>query len=181
MKRWMVPALVLAAIALAITAVACSSSKSTKTNATSTPKKTAVSTPVSTKASQTQQSTSTPQSTASSQTTPGGSTLKITQNATLGTIVTDAAGRTVYKYANDQAGTSNCTGTCAQNWPPVKASGQPTAGTGVTGQVGTIQRADGTTQVTLDGLPLYYFVSDSSPGAATGDGVGGFSVIMVGD
>ncbi len=176
--RFMI-ALGLALAALAVAGIACSSSKSTKTNATSTPKKTAVSTPASTKVSQTPKA-STPQSTASSQTTPGGSTLKVTQNATLGTIITDAAGRTVYKYANDQPGTSNCAGTCAQNWPPVTASGQPTAGNDVTGQVGTIQRADGTTQVTLGGSPLYYFVSDTSPGAATGDGVGGFSVIKVG-
>lgn len=172
MKTWFFPAVILATAVVALAAVGCSSSKKSSATPTSTPETTAVSTPVTTKVPETPKA-STPQSTAS------GATLKVTQNASLGAIVTDAAGRTVYKYANDQAGTSNCTGTCAQNWPPVAASGQPTAGTGVTGQVGAIQRADGTTQVTLDGSPLYYFVSDTSPGAATGDGVGGFSVIKV--
>ena len=56
-------------------------------------------------------------------------------------------------------------------WPPLAApsSGQPTAGDGVSGKLGTVKRPDGTRQVTLDGRPLYRFAQDSQPGKATGD------------
>jgi predicted lipoprotein with Yx(FWY)xxD motif len=60
------------------------------------------------------------------------------------------------------------------------AAGQPTAGAGVTGKLGTLTRADGTMQVTSDGLPLYYWQGDAKPGDTTGDGVNGFSVAKVG-
>jgi len=57
--------------------------------------------------------------------------------------------------------------------PPGHRSGQPTAGAGVTGQLGTLTRADGTTQVTYNGMPLYYWFKDAQPGDTTGQNVGG--------
>jgi predicted lipoprotein with Yx(FWY)xxD motif len=98
-------------------------------------------------------------------------------NATLGkTILVNATGFTLYTYANDTAGTSNCTGSCATVWPPLTpGSGAPTGGTGVTGTLATITRSDGTKQVTYNGKPLYTFQSDSSAGKASGDGVNSFS------
>ncbi len=102
--------------------------------------------------------------------------------ASLGTFLTGAGGMTLYTYAGDGLNNSTCTGECATAWPPlmVVAGGQPTAGAGVTGKLGTIRRADGTTQVTYDGLPLYYWQGDAKAGDATGDGVNGFSVARVG-
>jgi predicted lipoprotein with Yx(FWY)xxD motif len=181
--------------ALAVAAIACGGSK-TNTSATQTaqyqaPKATQTSTTPKATAATPQATagtpkatTATPQSTAQGATS-GGATVIVTQNATFGKILTDASGKTLYKYANDQPGgnTSNCTGTCAQNWPPLTiTSGTPTAGAGVTGALGAFARAPGdtATQVTYDGSPLYYFVSDTAAGDATGDGVGGFSVIKLG-
>lgn len=103
-------------------------------------------------------------------------------STTLGTFLTGANGMTLYTHAGDGPTTSTCTGACATAWPPltVAAGGQPTAGTGVTGTLGTLTRADGAMQVTVDGLPLYYWQGDAKPGDTTGDGVNGFSVAKVG-
>ncbi len=173
--RFMI-ALGLALAALAVAGVACSSSKSTKTNATSTPKKTAVSTPVATRATQTPQA-STPRSTASSQTTPSGSTTVMKGNSpTAGSILVDSESRTLYKFKNDQPNVSNCNDTCAQLWPPLTISGGTP--TGISG-LGAIQRSDGTNQVTLDGAPLYRFANDAAPGDAKGDGFAGLWSVAV--
>ncbi len=69
---------------------------------------------------------------------------------------------------------SNCTGGCIANWPALTvASGQPpTGGAGVTGQLGTITRADGSVQVTYKGLPLYFFHNDTKPGDTKGNYTG---------
>ena len=93
----------------------------------------------------------------------------------LGEIVVDAEGRTVYVFDEDEpgSGASSCTDECAATWPAVVTeAGAPTAD-GVEGELGTIQREDGTLQVTLDGAPLYRFAGDGSPGDATGQAVDG--------
>ena len=87
------------------------------------------------------------------------------------TVLTNAKGFALYSFAPDTATTSNCNGTCAQNWPPVKG---PATAAGVTGTFGTITRADGSVQATFDGHPLYTFVGDKSPGQASGNGVNAF-------
>jgi predicted lipoprotein with Yx(FWY)xxD motif len=84
-------------------------------------------------------------------------------------VVTDAKGLTLYWFAPDTSTTSKCTGSCATYWPPV--TGPVTAGTGVTGTLGTITRSDGTTQATYDGHPLYTYAGDSAPGQAKGNGL----------
>jgi hypothetical protein len=68
----------------------------------------------------------------------------------------------------DTSAKSNCNGTCAQNWPPVKG---PATASGVTGTFGTIKRSDGSAQATFDGHPLYTFVGDTAPGQAKGNGL----------
>jgi predicted lipoprotein with Yx(FWY)xxD motif len=83
-------------------------------------------------------------------------------------VVTNAKGMTLYWFAPDTSTTSKCTGSCATYWPPV--TGPVTAGSGVTGTLGTITRADGTTQATYDGHPLYTYVGDTAPGQAKGNG-----------
>lgn len=95
-----------------------------------------------------------------------------TAASSLGTIVVDTAGRSVYMYDADKQGatSSACTGGCASAWPAVPA-GKVAAG--VTGKVGSITGIDGKAQATLDGWPLYYYVKDSAAGDTTGQGVGG--------
>ena len=92
------------------------------------------------------------------------------KTATIGgaTVLTNAAGFTLYSFAPDTPTTSNCNGTCAQNWPPVKG---PATASGVTGTFGTIKRADGSVQATFDGHPLYAFAGDTAPGQNKGNGL----------
>jgi len=103
-----------------------------------------------------------------------GPVIMVAQNAALGNILTDAKGMTLYAFTKDTPGTSNCTGDCAGIWPPlVVAQGvTPTAASGFTGTLGTIQRSDGTTQVTVNNMPVYLWVKDKNPGDTTGQGVG---------
>jgi predicted lipoprotein with Yx(FWY)xxD motif len=72
-------------------------------------------------------------------------------------------------FAPDTSTTSKCTGSCATYWPPV--TGRATAGSGVTGTLGTITRSGGATQATYDGHPLYTYVGDTAPGQAKGNGL----------
>jgi len=83
------------------------------------------------------------------------------------TVLTNSAGRTLYSFAPDTPTKSVCNGSCAVYWPPVR--GPLTAGAGVSGQLSTIKRADGSTQETYDGHPLYTYVGDSGPGQAHGN------------
>ena len=94
-------------------------------------------------------------------------------DSSLGEIVVDAEGMTVYMFDTDTqgAGESTCEGQCATNWPAVTTEGDPVAGDGVTGELGTITGVDGATQVTLNGWPLYYFAGDSAAGDVAGQGV----------
>jgi predicted lipoprotein with Yx(FWY)xxD motif len=103
-----------------------------------------------------------------------GETVEAEDVGTIGTVlVAGSNGMTVYTFAKDvkDSGTSACTGGCIGTWPAltVPAGTTPTAGTGVTGTLGTITRADdGTLQVTYNGLPLYFFKNDKAPGDANG-------------
>ena len=99
---------------------------------------------------------------------------------TFGMVLTGPNGMTLYTHAGDTSTSSSCTGTCAATWPPLATRGQPTAGSGVTGQLGTLTRPDGATQVTYGGQPLYYWQGDTKAGDTTGDGVEGFSIATVG-
>lgn len=104
----------------------------------------------------------------------GPATVDVSQNATLGSILVDSKGMTLYLYTTDTANTSNCYGPCAVAWPPLLTSGAPIAGTGANASMlGTTTRTDGTTQVTYNGLPLYYFQTDKVPGDTTGENVQG--------
>ena len=104
-----------------------------------------------------------------------GVTVATGNSATLGVFLTGAGGKTLYILTKDSASTSTCAGTCAQNWPPltVPAGGSATGGAGVTGTFATFARADGTTQVSHNGMPLYYFAGDTKAGDTNGQGSGG--------
>jgi predicted lipoprotein with Yx(FWY)xxD motif len=114
---------------------------------------------------------------ASTQTVAAGVMVN-TATTSLGAVLTGPNGLTLYTHAGDTATSSTCTGGCATAWPPLTVSGGAgaLAGTGVTGTLGTLTRADGTVQVTYNGMPLYGWQGDSKPGDTTGDGVNGFSV-----
>lgn len=125
-------------------------------------------------------SAKTPVSTGAGTTAPAGtSTATVMVRSTkLGSVLTDASGKTLYTFDSDKAGatTSACTGGCASAWPPLTATGTPTAGPGVSGTLATISGG----QVTWDGHPLYRWMNDHAPGDVTGDGVNGFHVAIVG-
>jgi predicted lipoprotein with Yx(FWY)xxD motif len=99
--------------------------------------------------------------------TGGGAQTVRTVQIGSATVLANAKGFTLYWFAPDTATKSNCNGSCAAYWPPVK--GPVTAGPGVPGRLGTIKRADGSTQATYNGHPLYTYVADSAPGQARGN------------
>jgi predicted lipoprotein with Yx(FWY)xxD motif len=97
--------------------------------------------------------------------------VQVSQHPALGDILT-SQGMTLYWFKNDTENTSTCYDQCAVNWPPLLAAqGNAVAGTGVTSGLGVIERTDGTHQVTYNGLPLYFFIKDSKPWDANGQGV----------
>ena len=110
---------------------------------------------------------------ASSSGTNASDTIKLAQIQGFGLFLTDAAGRTLYAFDKDTKDTSNCTGTCLQNWPPYIVPGMPQAGDRINATLISIfMRADGKTQAEYDGHPLYYYASDQNPGDVKGHGVG---------
>lgn len=100
-----------------------------------------------------------------------GLKLEVRTDPENGAVVTGKDGMSLYVFTKDTtAGSSACNGDCAGSWPPltVAAASDVTAGTGVTGALGTITRTDGTLQVTLGGKPLYYFAGDAAAGDIKG-------------
>lgn len=107
-------------------------------------------------------------------TSAGGGTVSGSEISGLGTVLVDSQGMTVYEFTEDEGMTSVCYGECETAWPPVVASGKPTAGEGATSaDLGTTKRKDGTEQVTYKGHPLYTFSGDKAPGEANGNESGG--------
>lgn len=103
-------------------------------------------------------------------TSAGGATVSGAKVPGLGSVLVDAEGMTVYEYTPDEGSTSVCYGECEVAWPPVVASGKPSAGKGaMSADLGTTKRKDGTEQVTYKGHPLYTFVEDEAPGEANGN------------
>jgi predicted lipoprotein with Yx(FWY)xxD motif len=100
-------------------------------------------------------------------------TINVVESEEFGAILTGANGMTLYTFANDEAGVSNCVDGCAANWPPllVGVSVEPSSAAEAAGELGVIERADGSRQVTYNGAPLYYWVRDVLPGDTTGHNV----------
>jgi predicted lipoprotein with Yx(FWY)xxD motif len=110
-----------------------------------------------------------------SSTTAGGTTAKTDLSlatTSLGPVVVDSTGHTLYLYLKDTAATPTCTGACAKAWPPATVTGSPTASADITGTVTVAPAADGTSQLVLDGHPLYRYAADGAPGDVNGQGVG---------
>jgi len=103
-----------------------------------------------------------------------GAVVKLGQSS-LGRILVDSKGITLYDFVKDKGATSVCYGACAALWPPLLTKGKPVAGPGVRASLlGTTKRKDGKLEVTYNGHPLYYFVTDRKPGQTTGQGVNQF-------
>ncbi len=141
--RWLAPA-GLAAAALVV--AACGSSPSSGTGAAS----------------------SAPPASSAPASSSSGTMLKTT-TISGATVLTNSQGFTLYWFAPDTPTTSKCNGSCASFWPPL--AGPATAGPGVTGKLSTITRADGSTQATYNGHPLYTYKGDTAPGQAKGNGL----------
>ncbi|KHL00712.1 COG4315 family predicted lipoprotein [Sinomonas humi] len=98
-------------------------------------------------------------------------------------IIVDANGTPVYIYTLDNAGESKsvCLGGCALLWPAVESGSEPPQVQGITAKVGSMPAADGGKQVTLNGLPIYYYAKDNGSGSATGQGVAGVWYVLAPD
>jgi predicted lipoprotein with Yx(FWY)xxD motif len=102
---------------------------------------------------------------------PAGPATVDVKTGSLGTYLTDASGNTLYLYTPDTTSASTCYGQCVAFWPAFTTSAAPQAGSGAdASMLGTSKRTDGTTQVTYDGHPLYFYKGDKSVGDTTGQG-----------
>jgi predicted lipoprotein with Yx(FWY)xxD motif len=109
----------------------------------------------------------------------GGTTVAVASSK-LGDILVDGDGRTLYAFTKDKGDQSACTGDCATNWPAL--TGPATAGTGAKASLlSTSMRANGDTQVTYGGRPLYHFAGDAKPGDTNGQGVGNVWFVLTAD
>ena len=100
-------------------------------------------------------------------------TINVATDAKLGQILVDGKGMTLYIFTNDGPDQSKCNAKCLANWPPLLTQGNPILGPGVDASlVGSASLADGTTIVTYNHMPLYYFFKDTKPGDTTGLRVG---------
>ena len=104
--------------------------------------------------------------------TESGFDLDVAQSAEHGPYLVDGTGKTVYMLAKDSATTTTCQGACTTEWPPLLAQGEPKAMNPALsdGDVGVIQRGDGTQQVTFAGHPLYHYAKDTAAGQLNGAG-----------
>jgi predicted lipoprotein with Yx(FWY)xxD motif len=114
--------------------------------------------------------------TAATQNTSSGASATVgVANSSLGSILVNSTGRTLYLFKADSATSSACAGACATAWPPLLATGKASAGSGlIASKLGTITRSGGNHQVTYNGHPLYLYVGDKKPGDVTGQGVTAF-------
>jgi predicted lipoprotein with Yx(FWY)xxD motif len=114
-------------------------------------------------------------STSNTSNSSGAASAVGTKTSSLGTFLVDASGRTLYLWDADHGSKSTCSGACAQAWPPLTTTATPKASGAVKASLlGTTKRADGTSEVTYAGHPLYTFAGDTQPGQTTGQGSNGF-------
>jgi predicted lipoprotein with Yx(FWY)xxD motif len=96
----------------------------------------------------------------------------------LGRILVDSQGRTLYLFQADTSTKSMCSGACAGQWPPLVRVAKPTVGSGANASmIGTSKRSGGARQVTYNGHPLYRFSGDQSAGDVNGQGINAFGAL----
>jgi len=165
MKRSYLAIGALALIAVLVIAGCGSSSSSSSTTTESEPA------PKETEAPAKEEAAAKPATEAKSEPEGEATPISLGEAAGVGRILVDEEGMTLYYFQKDQKGSgkSKCEGACAEAWPPLITEGEPEAMTGVkAAMLGTIEREDGTTQVTYAGWPLYTFVEDKKPGEDNG-------------
>jgi predicted lipoprotein with Yx(FWY)xxD motif len=102
-------------------------------------------------------------------------TLLTVRTTSLGKVLADRSGRTLYLFEKDRRGKSACAGSCVSFWPPLTTGAKPRAGAAVKASLlGMIRRSDGRMQVTYRGHPLYRFSLDKRPGQTNGEGLDDF-------
>jgi predicted lipoprotein with Yx(FWY)xxD motif len=148
-RYWAAPLLVAAAAAALAACGSSSPSSSSPSSPSSTP--------------------ATSSSGPSSSSTSASSVVIGTRSTSIGTVLVNAQGHTLYWFAKDTPTTSNCTGTCASYWPPVLGKPKAASGTTLPKAFGTIKRSGGQVQATYDGHPLYTYASDTSAGMTSGN------------
>ncbi len=115
-----------------------------------------------------------PASSAAAGASASGPAVVSTKTTKLGPILAGAKGMTLYLWVADKGTKSVCTGECAAFWPPLLTKGAPTAsGAAKAAELGTSTRPDGSTQVTYNGHPLYYFAKDKDREDHYGQGSNG--------
>lgn len=157
------PAIALVALALGLMVAGCGGSSSSSSSETGT--ETAASSGGGAYGSE--EATSETASTPSGEATP----VSVGTASGVGKILVDSNGMTLYYFQKDQkgSGSSKCEGACESAWPPLTTGGEAEAMSGVNASMlGTIERPDGSTQVTYAGWPLYTFVEDKKPGEDNG-------------
>jgi predicted lipoprotein with Yx(FWY)xxD motif len=101
-------------------------------------------------------------------------TVKVGSVSGFGKALTTSDGAPLYIFTGDKSGASNCTGTCAKQWPPLTVSGTPSAGSGAqSGLLSTSKRQDGTKQVLYNGHPLYTHAGSSPASSVAGSAANG--------
>ena len=105
----------------------------------------------------------------------GNSATVAVRSSTLGRILVDRRGHTLYLLGKDKRGMSSCNGACAFDWPPLIMSGRPRAGVGAKASLlGRSRRKDGRWQVTYNHHPLYTFFEDTKTDSTNGEGLNFF-------
>ena len=90
----------------------------------------------------------------------------------LGEVLVDGEGMTLYMFDPDEQGESTCYDNCATAWPPLTVTGEPSVGEGLDdSMIGTVERTDGTMQVTYNSWPLYFWQDDQEAGDVNGQAV----------
>lgn len=90
-------------------------------------------------------------------------TIITTGDSEFGSILFDDRGQAIYIWELEDSTTAECYGDCAEAWPPVLTDGAPIASGSVNSELlGTTERTDGTTQVTYNGHPLYYYAHEKA-------------------
>lgn len=103
-------------------------------------------------------------------TTPGG--VLGVATTSLGPVLVDSKGLTVYLLTADSPGHSSCAAQCLQFWPPVSVPAGSAAPSvqGVSAALAVTKATSGASMLTAGGWPLYTFAADKAPGDVNGQG-----------
>ena len=155
---------------LAILVAACSSGGGTAAPASQAP---ATEAPASEAPASEAPASEAPASEAPASAAAGGAVTVMVAESSLGQILVDGEGRTLYMFKPDSAGEPTCYEDCEKNWPPLTVTGDITVGEGLdASKFTTADRTDGSKQVKVGTWPLYYFANDAAPGDTNGQEVG---------